>query len=195
MRLLYCLLVAVPQLAAAICECGYSAPGTQDDRGPWLFTDMLESDFTRVQDVSELNDWVPQQFDVSAKDGRGRYGKAFSPGNIASRPKAKSGEGPVDAAGVTLRVGGAVPDGAVSVAEMDSANLDMHYGSYRAGMKLTAVNGTCAAFFWVRTVRLPVKGETLKPVASSTSTTRKRLTWSSCRKTTTTRSSCIRSTS
>ncbi|KAM4055378.1 glycosyl hydrolases family 16 domain-containing protein [Hirsutella rhossiliensis] len=141
----------MPRLAAALCECGYSAEGSEDDNGPWLFTDMLESDFTNVPNVSGLQSWVPQQFNVSAKAGRGRYGKAFSPGNIASHPKAKLGEekpAAADAVGVELRVGSAVANGAIPVAEIDSAALDMHYGSYRAGMKLTAVHGTCAAFFW-----------------------------------------------
>lgn len=52
--------------------------------------------------------------------------------------------------GVVLVVDGGLPaDGYVDIAQMDSFRSDMLWGSYRAGMKLSPVAGTCAAFFWV----------------------------------------------
>lgn len=36
----------------------------------------------------------------------------------------------------------------ISVAEVDSRRTDMRYGSFRAGIKATDVDGTCGAFFW-----------------------------------------------
>lgn len=147
MHLLIVLLAVAPCLTAAVCECGYSSKGPQEANGPWLFTDVVESDFTQIANISQDEDWVRQQFNVSAKDGRGRYGKAFGLDNIASRPKA-SLKGS-SAAGLDLRVGTLLNNDAVPGSEIDSARMDMHWGSYRTGMKLTNINGTCAAFFWV----------------------------------------------
>ncbi|KND92800.1 Beta-glucanase [Tolypocladium ophioglossoides CBS 100239] len=148
MHLLIVLLAFTPCLAAAVCECGYSSKGPQEVDGPWLFTDVVESDFTKIANISQDKDWVRQQFNVSAKDGRGKYGKAFGLDNIASRPTASLVKGG-PAAGLDLRVGTLLDNDAVPGAEIDSARMDMHWGSYRAGMKLTSTNGTCAAFFWV----------------------------------------------
>ncbi|PNY24243.1 Beta-glucanase [Tolypocladium capitatum] len=143
MHLLIVLLAFAPCLAAAVCECGYSAKGPQEADGPWFFTDVVESDFTKITTISQDKDWVRQQFNVSAKDGRGQYGKTFGLDNIVSGPKASG----ASAAGLDLRVG-TLNNDAVPGAEIDSARMDMHWGSYRTGMKLTNINGTCAAFFW-----------------------------------------------
>ncbi|RDA93350.1 hypothetical protein CP533_0336 [Ophiocordyceps camponoti-saundersi (nom. inval.)] len=136
-------------LAAALCECGYAANVSRDGGGPLLFTDLLESDFTKPRNISEDQDWVRQQFNVSAKAGRGRYGKSFSLDNIlSSHDAATAADKSQDSPSLQLRVDGVLNNDAVTAAEMDSARNDLHWGSYRAGMKLTAVNGTCAAFFW-----------------------------------------------
>lgn len=41
----------------------------------------------------------------------------------------------------------------VRVAEIDSLRDDIRYGSFRIGMKMAEVEGTCAAFFWVSFLR------------------------------------------
>lgn len=52
--------------------------------------------------------------------------------------------------GLRMTVEAGVPaDGYVKTGQVDSERTDMLWGTYRASMKLTAVNGTCAAFFWV----------------------------------------------
>lgn len=51
--------------------------------------------------------------------------------------------------GLALVVSGELRNETVLGAEMDSKRLDLHWGSFRAGMKVSDVNGTCAAFFWV----------------------------------------------
>ncbi|KJZ76055.1 hypothetical protein HIM_04511 [Hirsutella minnesotensis 3608] len=145
------LLAIAPALVSAACKCGFSTGEAADDGTHLLFTNMLESDFTNMESVSETNDGVPQQFNVSAQVARGRYGKSFSPSNIVARPKAiaePQDSGSSAVGGLGLRVESTVRDGTISVAEVDSANMDMHWGSYRAGLKLTPVRGTCAAFFW-----------------------------------------------
>ena len=41
-------------------------------------------------------------------------------------------------------------DGLVSMGEIAAARDDIVYGSFRAGIKVTTVPGTCGAFFWYR---------------------------------------------
>lgn len=135
------------QLGSCTCECGYSIQDP-DSKEPIVFLDLLETDFTKINDISTEQDWRRQQFNVSAQAGRGSYGKAFMPENVETRPAETSRKSGGDA-GLILGVGSDVRDGAVSVAEIDSARLDLHWGTFRAGMKLTATSGTCAAFFWV----------------------------------------------
>lgn len=131
------LLILISRLVQATCECGYSARIADHDE-PVIFTDLIETQFSQAKDMSQETDWVAQQFNVSAEAGRGDYGKAFAPSNVA-----------VDN-GLELRVGrNTTEDRLVSSAEIDTKRLDLRWGSYRAGLKLTSVAGTCAAFFWV----------------------------------------------
>lgn len=139
------LLIASARLITSRCECGYSV-GDADNQEALLFTDHLETDFNQASDISKSNQWLAQQFDVSAEDGRGTYGKRFMPSNVVTQPS-------LDGTGLGLRVGSDIQHGAVPAAEIDTRRLDLRWGSYRAGMKLTAVNGTCAAFFWVSSRR------------------------------------------
>ncbi|KAF7537458.1 hypothetical protein G7Z17_g12846 [Cylindrodendrum hubeiense] len=146
MTWLILLLTCGLRLVSSRCECGYTArsSGTEE---PMTFMNLLETDFTRINDPSGNSNWVRQQFNVSAENGRGAYAKAFMPTNIIALPtegETRSGRG----SGLGLRVGSVIGDDAVPAAEIDTARLDLHWGSYRAGMKLTATNGTCAAFFW-----------------------------------------------
>ncbi|KAK5988766.1 hypothetical protein PT974_10255 [Cladobotryum mycophilum] len=147
--LLISLLMIVPRLVAAVCECGYVVDNAKQGADPWLFTDYIESNFHQVKSIARDSDWRRQQFNVTAESGRGEYGKAFMPGNIdIANPPKTSTNGDDLMTGLELRVGSKVVNGAVPVAELDSSRNDLYYGSYRAGMKMTDVNGTCAAFFW-----------------------------------------------
>ncbi|KAI5460047.1 concanavalin A-like lectin/glucanase domain-containing protein [Mariannaea sp. PMI_226] len=123
------------------CECGYSVSGS-DSQEPVIYQDLLETNFNEDRNISDYKDWLPQQFNVSAESGRGQYGKSFVPTNIVTHSGGDEG------AGLGLRVGSAIENGAVPAAEIDTTRLDLHWGSYRAGMKLTGINGTCSAFFW-----------------------------------------------
>ena len=153
MRVMLFLSALGPCLVAAACECGFSTQNRQNQTaGPWIFTNMIETDFTKVRNISQDTDWVREEFNVSAEAGRGKYGKQFMPQNIVERPAPKAGESAAqgdDPAGLVLRVDSALDNDAVGCAELDSARLDLLWGSYRAGMKLPNVPGTCAAFFWV----------------------------------------------
>lgn len=154
--LLALVLALMSCLVAADCECGFVAQssGKQkrdgDGDGQLLFTNMLESKFFELRNISRDGTWRRQQYNVSARVGRGEFGKAFAAGNVYTiAPDGQDDSAESAGDGVGLVVGSTVVDDAIPVAELDSARNDMHYGSYRAGMRLTAVNGTCAAFFWV----------------------------------------------
>lgn len=137
------------------CECGYSVRDQGAKDATWIFTDIIESDFKESKDISRNSDWMRQQFNVSAKAGRGEYGKAFIPSNIGifAPPSSGNGQRP-EQSGLKLRVGSDIANGAVSGAEMDTTRQDIYHGSFRTGMKLTRTNGTCAAFFWVCLMKL-----------------------------------------
>lgn len=154
-RILHGLLLALLAcLAAADCECGFIT-NSNTETNQLLFTNMLESKFFELRNISRDGTWKRQQYNVSARAGRGEYGKTFAVGNVYSVAADGGGESAASNGdddgndGVALVVGSTVANEAIPVAELDSARSDMHHGSYRAGMKLTPVNGTCAAFFWV----------------------------------------------
>ena len=65
--------------ARADCECGYTVNGT-------LYTDLLESDFLHLPNITLDTDWQPQNYTVSAADARGPYGKNASLSNVVSNP-------------------------------------------------------------------------------------------------------------
>lgn len=163
------LLALTPHLVAADCECGFvtHSSSTQkqarDSSEPseLFFTNMLESKFFELKNISLDGTWRRQQYNVSARAGRGEYGKTFAVKNVYSLPSDSDEDSAASAGsssnsgdeGIALVVSSTLANDAVPVAELDSARSDMVFGSYRAGMKLTPVNGTCAAFFWVCLVR------------------------------------------
>ncbi|KAL6894947.1 glycoside hydrolase family 16 protein [Trichoderma evansii] len=158
------LLALMPNLVAADCECGFITHSSLTQKqarnssvpSQLFFTNMLESKFFELKNVSLDSTWRRQQYNVSARAGRGEYGKAFAVKNVYSLPS-NSDEDSVASTGsysnsggdgIALVVSSTLTNDSVPVAELDSARMDMVFGSYRAGMKLTPVNGTCAAFFW-----------------------------------------------
>lgn len=148
MILLLVPLLAIALLVSAECECGYEIGNNEGD-GFSLFMDRLETDFNQLHDLSQSHDWVAQQFTVSAKDGRGNYSKAFTPANVYI-PGGESQDQSDHGDGLQLRVSSDIgKDNKVPASEVDTARLDLHWGSFRAGMKLTETKGTCSAFFWV----------------------------------------------
>jgi hypothetical protein len=152
MALLFVLVLSFALRVLADCECGYSATVGSTDH---IFTDILETDFLHLSNVSLDTDWVRQNYSVSAVKARGSYGENATVGNVLSNPlidnSSWSGAGELAGdAGLQLFVRGGVPaDGYIPVAEMDSRRNDLMYGSYRAAIKLANVSGTCGAFYWV----------------------------------------------
>lgn len=136
----------LPSLVRSDCECGYVVDNT-------LYTDLLETDFLHADNVT--GDWQAQEYTVTPEESRGPYGKKASLDNVVSNPTRKksdwAGAGTKGGdAGLQLIVRGGVPkDKLIPTAEVVSVRDDLFYGSYRTAMRLTSVNGTCGAFFWV----------------------------------------------
>jgi len=85
---------------------------------------------------------------------RGSYGKEATLANVVANayPKLTIWDGPTTKrgdAGLQLWVGSSLVDDLVPMGEIASNRMDMSYGSFRIGMKVTSVLGTCGAFFWV----------------------------------------------
>ncbi len=118
------------------CECGYSVKGQS------TYTDAFEADFFHQDDIANDRDWdvsrYPQNYDDSTS-------MQYSLDNVISRPLSRSLVEP----GLQLFVRGHTGSGAVGTAELVTRRKDMHYGSYRAAIKSTAVSGTCGSMFWV----------------------------------------------
>lgn len=146
------LLVTLVRKTNADCECGYSYSINSTTH---VFTELLESDFLHLANISLDTDWTRQGFNITPAVSRGPYGESLQISNVISNPLSNnfSYSGPSQLggdAGLQLYVMGGIPnDGLVPVAEVDSVREDMQWGSYRAAMKLTLIPGTCGAFFWV----------------------------------------------
>ena len=142
--LLLVLLVFFSTWVAAYCECGYSTT-VGDETDPFVFTDLIESNFAQIQDIAQHTDWVRQEFNLSEERARGDFGELFAPDNVASvDPSSSPGGG-----GLALTVRSQLVDDMVPGAEIDTKRLDVFWGTFRASMKLSGSPGTCAAFFWV----------------------------------------------
>ncbi|KAF1978772.1 concanavalin A-like lectin/glucanase [Bimuria novae-zelandiae CBS 107.79] len=147
------LILAMSRFANADCECGYSLNSTTGATYQ-VFTDLMENDFlhTSGDNATEFG-WQPQEYNVSAKDARGPYGKEFDVANVELNPLKDSSAWSGDSenggdAGLKLWVRGDHSHGFVGSAEVATVRDDAFYGSFRVGMKLSAQNGTCGAFFW-----------------------------------------------
>ena len=152
------LLISKANLGHAACECGYtSTVATGPTARDWvLFTDLIETDFSREDDVMLNTDWRPQKYDVDKEMARGEYGQQFALRNVdpnpAENPEENSGPGVNGGdSGLILTVESQIVDGMVPGGQIVSSRQDVLHGTFRAGMKLTGISGTCAAFFWVRT--------------------------------------------
>ncbi|KJX95521.1 hypothetical protein TI39_contig4106g00011 [Zymoseptoria brevis] len=159
MRALVPLLAAVT-FASALqdCSCGYMV-NTTDQEYHAVFTEIFETDFLHVGDLKKDtgNSWLPQKYDYTAEASHGPYGKAARVENVKTNPlhNAWDWTGPgihgqdlglqlwtkdnfVDISGNSM----------IRIAEVVSTRDDILYGSFRIGLKTSAVNGTCGGFFF-----------------------------------------------
>lgn len=127
------------QHVVADCECGYSASvsnsssdGAQQEE-TFVFTDLIEANFANISDISKDTDWVRQEFNKSAAQARGTYGQKFAVDNVETRGRGD---------GLQIVVQSDVVEGMLSGGEIDSARLDVSYGTFRSSLRLTDVGGT-----------------------------------------------------
>lgn len=151
-------IISLPGLtsqAFPACECGFAVNGTNSLHFG-LFTDFFETDFLHASNVTNTSignsGWQPQVFNTSAKESNGDYGTSKQLGNIIANPlpEGQWGGSPVTVgeAGLQLWVRHDLENGLIPVAEISSPRDDMLYGSFRAAIKFSGMNGTCGAFFW-----------------------------------------------
>ncbi|PSR77982.1 concanavalin A-like lectin/glucanase domain-containing protein, partial [Coniella lustricola] len=148
----------------ADCECGYrfTTPATNSTPAAQSFivTDLIETNFFNITgDISHNTDWIAQNWSEDASVARGAYGEMMNVANVLTAAAATEKEdvddsndkagGGADKKGLQITVvGEPTADGDVQGGEIDTARLDVFYGTFRASMKLTGVAGTASAFFW-----------------------------------------------
>ncbi|KAK4954803.1 hypothetical protein LTR10_006995 [Elasticomyces elasticus] len=128
----------------AACSCAsYNLNATNTPEHA-IFTETLETDFTQPNpsltwDSTPGLSWQAQTYNVTPAAARGSYGKAAELSNVVLNPQGQ---------GLELWVRSQVLESMLPIAEIATGRTDVLYGSFRVGMKTTAVNGTCGAFFF-----------------------------------------------
>jgi hypothetical protein len=152
--------VFFPSLGNANCECGYrvSYRGNSSTQASTLFfTDAVQVNFRTLSTLEDSQDWKIKTYRREYVPDSDRFGKLVEAKNIIPNPlqntsagwSSPSLQGANVAAGLQLIVRAALtPDNLVSTAQIESVRDDIRFGSFRAYMKSTPVNGTCAASFW-----------------------------------------------
>ncbi|GAM90640.1 hypothetical protein ANO11243_086850 [Dothideomycetidae sp. 11243] len=185
---------------ATSCQCGYSLASTSvavaGDFAPaaqtYTFTEILETDFLHVYTLPtdatsdetriDVFGWQAQVYNVSPADARGPYGKTAEIENVLVNPLKTvfdwGGEGTAGGdPGLQMWVRGknnllnAGQTQFIRSSEMAVVRQDMLYGSYRVGMKMPDVAGTCTAFFWYRNNTSEVDLEFLSRELNTTNAT------------------------
>ncbi|KAJ4319041.1 hypothetical protein N0V94_004092 [Neodidymelliopsis sp. IMI 364377] len=149
-----------PSLSNADCECGYriSYRGNSSAQARTLFfTDAVQVNFRTLSTLEDSHDWKIKTYRREYVPNSDRYGKLVEAKNIVPNPlqntsagwSSPSLQGANVAAGLQLIVRAALtPENLVSTAQIESVRDDIRFGSFRAYVKSTPVNGTCAASFW-----------------------------------------------
>jgi len=128
---------------------------TPDASSTTVYTQSLETDFLHLYNLKNNPCWLPQEYNVTAAAARGPQGKYATTRNVVLNPLVSwdtwSGDGMLGGdPGLRVWVNSSLVAGMVPMGEMVSVRDDMIYGSYRINMKVTGIDGTCGAFFWVR---------------------------------------------
>jgi hypothetical protein len=124
-----------------------------------LYTDLIETNFLHVQNITQNTDWRIQTY---ASRSKRPYGRNVTRENVISNPLADNltldGPGVLGGVpGLQLWVRGGSPiNGYVPSAEIATRRKDILYGSIRIAARLTPVNGTCTGMYTVR--ELPFSG-------------------------------------
>lgn len=137
----------------ADCECGYTVNSTSLSNYE-VFTDLIESNFLTIQNISLDTDWKVQRYYNDPIDGH--PGQNFTAANVVSNPLISNSSlggfgqlGGTPGLQIWVRGGQDPIEARVPCGEICTARNDMLYGSFRTAAKLTSINGTCSAMFSV----------------------------------------------
>ncbi|KAK6527981.1 hypothetical protein TWF281_009240 [Arthrobotrys megalospora] len=138
-----------------VCECGYSVNSTSDPEYA-VFTDLLESDFTRIKNFEDDTDWQPQVWELDPVAALGPYGRATRLQAIVPNPAVNLSINSKGIYGGHAGLNLLVPRNYTVIkgekyligAELDSTRNDMFYGTFRIGYRTTKWPGTCFGFYW-----------------------------------------------
>ena len=138
-------------IALAACECGYATHDIHTGETE-VYTEILESDFLHLQDISQQKDWVPQVWNIPAVGNAG-WGRNHTLDDVTTNPlRTDTGAEGMHGGNPGLQLwvrSGAPKGGYINSAEVASARRDIRYGSFRAGIRYTGEPGTCGSFFTV----------------------------------------------
>ena len=181
MRTLMLSLLALVATVTAECGCGYTISGTLETFA--LFTDLLETDFLHVRDVTYNSSydigWIPQNYNESASVADGPYGMEKATTNLVPNYiknecywAGPGVDGPDPGLQLWVRSHLVDNDGEALVpsAEIVTQRDDILYGSFRIAMKTTGVNGTCGAFYFYGNDSQEIDVEILSAQQDSAST-------------------------
>jgi hypothetical protein len=156
------LLTLVSQ-AWADCDCGYSVNAIDTDKFG-LFTHIMETDFLHAKKTNLAvhsnvdSDWITEEHNKTAKEFGTKFGTSMQTGNVLVNPlpDGQWGGQPDTAAapGLQLWVRHAVDKDRIPIAAVNvnqflrGKNRGMHYGSFRAAIKFSGMNGARGAFIW-----------------------------------------------
>ncbi|KAJ6260492.1 Beta-glucanase [Drechslerella dactyloides] len=148
----YCLPALSPSPS---CECGYSVNATSEPEHA-VFTDLLESDFTRITDLSADTDWRPQVWELNPDAALGPFGRAVRLQAVIPNPAVDLTANSSGIYGGHAGLNLLVPHDPILIknlkyligAELDTARSDMFHGTFRIGYRTTKYPGTCFGFYW-----------------------------------------------
>lgn len=154
------ILLLQASLTSAECECGYRVPSGDNPQGHTrnlLFTDTIQTDFRMLKGLEDASGWKIKDLRLEYDPDKGRFGRIVEARNVVFNPAVDpltASDGPsqqkanVDA-GLQLIVRSELVEGnLVSSGQIQSIREDIRFGSFRAYIKSTPINGTCAASFW-----------------------------------------------
>ncbi|KAK6345191.1 hypothetical protein TWF718_007117 [Orbilia javanica] len=161
----------------AACECGYSVNSTSDPQHA-VFTDLLESDFTKIKNFQDDTDWQPQVWELDPKAALGPYGRATRLESIIPNPAVNISVNSRGIYGGHSGLNLLVPKDYTVIkgekyligAELDSTRNDMFYGTFRIGYRTTKWAGTCFGFYWYHDDKQEIDTELLSREINMTHT-------------------------
>ncbi|KAL9073279.1 MAG: hypothetical protein Q9157_004810 [Trypethelium eluteriae] len=144
--------IFLARLVDADCACGYAVNSTSAPPNA-IFTELFETDFLHLKNLTSNGGWIPQAYNDSAAVARGPFGKSASLANVVANPILNKSEWAGPGAnggdpGLQLWVRAGVENGVIGMGEVTTQRRDIVFGSIRVGIKMSNITGTCGAFFW-----------------------------------------------